>query len=110
MTVTVKAYNARTLLKGFIAATKKDPGEEGAITVWKQRPSGRFGYLPKQYANLAYFAATVDSSGILKFEIIRPEGKEVDQFTYAVYHGRLVEILLAHFPDQIIGVSATPAT
>ena len=107
MAIIVKTYNAAKLLHDFTEAVKKKPHSKGAVDVWEHRASGRFGYLPEQYAGLAYFEPKIESKTVLMFYLIKPREKVVDSYTYAVYHGRLVESLLAHFATQMIGIAAT---
>jgi hypothetical protein len=74
----------------------------GDITTWEATSQGSFTHTASsgQWKNKAWFRPTIDDKGIV-FNIIRPKGGKVSKEVYAVYHGRLSEMLLAHFDAEL---------
>jgi hypothetical protein len=62
-----------------------------------------------EYAGRAWFRAFPEPPGRLVLGLVPAEGGALGQDTYAAYHGRLVELLLAHFGGAATAVQVTPA-
>jgi hypothetical protein len=80
--------------------------DSGAIETWVYDKDGDFTHSPTQWKNQAWLRASL-SPGLLRFGIIGQEGKSISKEVYAVYHGRFVEMLLAHFDDAFSRAEAT---
>lgn len=50
----------------------------------------------KQWKGKAWLLPSVEGD-ILVFNIIKPQSQNISTVVYAVYHGRFIEMLLAHF-------------
>lgn len=84
---------------------------EGRINTWEETSAGLFTHKAAQWANKAWFKPVVIDDR-LRFNIIRPKGKEISVTTYGYYHGHLIETFLNHFDNQFTqgGASAKPTT
>ncbi len=80
----------------------------GTIVRW-QSTNNSFTYTgpPDWLKRKAWFKPTVLEREAIKFNIIRPEGKNVTKDIYAIYHGRFVTMLLSHFDSLIDSISLT---
>jgi hypothetical protein len=102
--------SAKDLLAQFRDRIQQtDP--EGKITTWEESSAGLFTHKAAQWANKAWFKAAIVEDR-LRFNIIRPEGKNISVTTYGYYHGHLIETFLNHFDNQFTqgGASAKPTT
>jgi hypothetical protein len=92
-----------TLIREAIAARR--------IQTWHLVQDVYITHSPPQFANQAFFKPVVQY-GALVFQIVTPEGGKVSVEIYAVYHGRLIEMLLAHLDKDFTQVyaSAMPIT
>lgn len=59
-----------------------------------------------QWNMAAWFKASLEPPSLV-FYILAPKGKKISTEVYAVYHGRLAEMLLAHFDDKFSEASAS---
>ena len=97
--------NASDLLAKFRSRIHQtDPA--GKITTWEETPSGLFTHKAAQWAHKAWFKAT-ETEDRLRFNIIRPKGKNISVTTYGYYHGHLIETFLNHFDKQFTQGMAT---
>lgn len=78
---------------------------ESHITTWAEI-NGYFTHTPYQWARKAWFRPSIQGNE-LRFAIIRPQGGVINREVYAVYHGRFVETMLAHFDYQFNSGYAT---
>jgi hypothetical protein len=86
--------------QALLAAMKKAI-DEGHITTWKYDSDGDFTHWPEQWRNKAWLRPNV-VSGELQFGILFPQGQQATKDVYAVYHGRFIEMAMAHF-DKSFG-------
>jgi len=98
--ITVNANRPSELLSAVKSGIKN-----GEIDTWQVTERGYFTHTPAsgQWRNRAWFKPVVEDS-FVRFNIIRPQGGSVGKETYAVYHGRFSEMLLAHFDTQITSI------
>jgi len=89
------------LLKEFKKAI-----DDGHIATWGYDSDGDFTHTAAQWKNLAWFRASPGSDRLL-FNIMRPQDGKVSAEVYAIYHGRLIEALLAHFDKDFTNGMAT---
>ncbi len=102
MAVFVRTSQPRTLLSAIKANI-----DSGHIDTWEYDSDGDFTHKPPQWRKKAWLRPVV-SEGMLAFGIVYPttvtaKSKEV----YAVYHGRYIEMLLAHFDEAFKDATAS---
>ena len=97
--------NPSSLLNAFDAAIAKGTGT-GSIITWR-KVDGYYTHTSTQWGGEAYFKASV-AVGQLRFNIIRPNNKNITVTAYGYYHGHLIETFLNHFDKSFSAVSATP--
>jgi len=86
------------LIKGSI--------DKGHITTWSYDSDGDFTHTPPQWKGKAWLSPSIEN-GVLLFSIISQNGIPLTTEYYAVYHGRFIEMLLAHFDKLFTSASAT---
>lgn len=106
MAVTASTSNPAALLGKIRVATK-----DGGIQTWHWVQENFLTHSPSQWTNRAFFRPQIQH-GALVFYIWPPEGEKVSAEDYAIYHGRLIEMLLAHFDHEFSQAfaSAQPIT
>ena len=102
MTIRVRTADPNELLQAI-----RDAIDRREIDTWEYDKHGDFTHTPTQWRKLAWLRPSA-SAGTLNFKLLKPEGRAVTDATYAVYHGRFIEMVLAHFNDQISQAEATP--
>jgi len=76
------------------------------IETWLVDSDGDFTHTPNQWQNQAWFRPSVGQDR-LEFYILGNRAHVMSKVTYAVYHGRFIEMLLTHFDERITRASAT---
>jgi hypothetical protein len=92
--------NPNGLLASFKEAIRK-----GHVETWSD-VNGDFTHTPPQWKGKAWMRPTVYANE-LRFSIIRPQNGSITSEIYAVYHGRFIETMLAHFDKQFSTGAAT---
>jgi hypothetical protein len=100
--LTFKTDKPNALLAAIKAAI-----DSKRITTWAYDTNGDFTHSPIQWANKAWMRPTVIAGTQLDFGVIRPRTSTISSEIYAIYHGRFVEMMLAHFDADFGSVSAT---
>lgn len=72
---------------------------EGEITTWTVDEVGNFTHRMPQWRGQAWFRPRV-VNGDLVFTTVAPSRKTISTETYAVYHGRFIEMLSAHLDSK----------
>jgi len=80
--------------------------DQKTITTWSYT-QGHFTHTPTQWVNKAWLKPVVDEGVALRFAIIHPTNGVVTSENYAVYHGRFIEMMLAHFDAEFTNADAT---
>ena len=101
MAVRVLCDDPQALLKKIRAAVRN-----GTVETWQLDAEGDFTHAPRQWVNQAWFRPNVLSKS-LDFNILGRTDKRMSRPAYAVYHGRFVEMLLAHFDEDFSDATAT---
>jgi hypothetical protein len=101
MAVVVQTPNPQALLEAIRLAIR-----QGKVETWSLDPDGDFTHSPEQWRHKAWFRPRV-ADGRIVFRILTPKNAVLSTATYAVYHGRFIEMLLAHFDSQFGLASAT---
>lgn len=70
----------------------------GRIVTWAEQ-DGYLTHSPSQWAKRAWLLPSV-GTGVLRFAIIKPKNQGITKEVYAVYHGRFLETMLAHFDSE----------
>lgn len=101
MAVFVYATDPPALLRAIRAAISN-----GTVETWSVDSDGDFTHSPTQWRLKAWLRPKVLEDRIV-FNIFPPQKSILGRETYAVYHGRFVEMLLAHFDLQFKNVVST---
>jgi hypothetical protein len=99
--VRATSSSPQELLNGINAAIRA-----GKIVTWQLDSDEDITHSPEQWKNKAWFRPVVEP-GVLVFKILGRKGSRMSKEAYAVYHGRLIEMLLEHFDLKVSDVSAT---
>lgn len=100
MAIKIKTNNASELLEDLKSAIKEDKIETWAYD------DGYFTHSPQQWKHKAWFKPQVKEEG-LNFGIYPPKSKSISSSIYAIYHGRFIEMMLAHFDNKFKKIEAT---
>jgi hypothetical protein len=72
--------------------------DDRRITTWSYDSDRDFTHTAEQWKDKAYLRPKVDTeNNLLKFGILTRKGQTITPEVYAIYHGRFIEMLLAHF-------------
>ncbi len=105
MAIIIKTKNADAILKVI-----RDGIKSKNIETWEEDPKDYFTHTTKdkQWYKKAWFRAVKDEkTEELRFAIYEPDGKGISRGVYAVYHGRFMEMLIAHCHKLFDFVSAS---
>jgi len=80
--------------------------DQGHVDTWKYDKDGDFTHTPMQWVSKCWLRPHI-SAGILTFTTLPPRGVALSNEIYAIYHGRFIEMLLAHFDSQFSDAEAT---
>lgn len=101
MAVYVKTENSQELLDKI-----KRSIDDGKIKTWKYDKDGDLYHSPDQWQYKGWLRPyTIDN--YLVFGIITPKNDVMTTLTYAIYHGRFIEMLLDHFDKDFEFVYAS---
>jgi hypothetical protein len=76
------------------------------VDTWSYDSDGDFTHTPVQWAKKAWLRPSLQP-GALVLNILNPTGVNLSKEIYGVYHGRFIEMLLAHFDDKFGDADAT---
>jgi hypothetical protein len=99
--VTIQTSTPQALL----AAIKKAIDGK-RIQTWSYDSDGDFTHTAPQWNRKAWLRPSVHS-GTLALSILPPNGTALSKEVYAIYHGRFIEMVLAHFDTEFTSGSAT---
>jgi len=91
--------------QGLLGAMKKAI-DDGHVTTWKYDTDGDFTHWPEQWRQKAWLRPKV-VAGELQFGILFPKNQQATKEVYAVYHGRFIEMAMAHFDASFARAVAT---
>jgi hypothetical protein len=80
--------------------------DENHIETWSYDEDGDFTHSVAQWNRRAWLRPVVQE-GCLILNILPPRGQKLSKEVYAVYHGRFIEMVLAHFDSACANVTAT---
>jgi len=101
MAVFVKCDNPRGLLQKIYRAI-----DDNDVKTWTYDDAGDLTHSAAQWEDRAWLRPRITEQGNLVLNIVAPQGG-VSTEVYAVFHGRFVEMLLAHFDKDIESARAT---
>lgn len=101
MSVTVFTSKPNALLTAIKKAI-----DDNKVETWAYDQDGDFTHSPDQWRQKAWFRPAVQQ-GMLVFGLLGPTDVTMTKTIYGVYHGRFIEMLLAHFDADFGNVSAT---
>jgi hypothetical protein len=90
---------------GLLASIKAEMGK-GSVVTWSVDTDGDFTHTPTQWAYTAWLRPSIQPDRLV-FVVLTPQGKKLGVETYAIYHGRFIEMLLAHFDSKFTQAQAT---
>jgi hypothetical protein len=91
---------------GLLADIKKAIDNK-TIDTWSYDSSDDFTHTPDQWRNEAWLRPNTDYVGELRFGIIGRKNVALTKEIYAIYHGRFIEMLLAHFDTKFTVATAS---
>ncbi|MBK6545755.1 MAG: hypothetical protein IPG12_10860 [Saprospiraceae bacterium] len=102
MAVYFKTNSPQRLLNLFKKAIA-----DNKIVTWTEK-DGYFTHDTKtdQWKGLAYFFPQVKPNALI-LNIIKPKDRTISSEVYAIYHGRVIETMLAHFDKEFSEANAT---
>lgn len=101
MAIIIKTKNPSGLLKSI-----KSKIDDKKIDTWSYDSDGDFTHTPDQWKNKAWLRPKV-YSGELRFGILGVKNEKLKTFTYGLFHGRFIEMLLNHFDSEFSEANAT---
>jgi hypothetical protein len=102
------AIRVSTTQPSSLLAAIKKAIDARHVDTWSYDSDGDFTHTPVQWAKKAWLRPTLQS-GALVLNILHPTGVSLSKEVYGVYHGRFIEMLLAHFDDKFGDAQATAA-
>jgi hypothetical protein len=93
---------------GALLAAIKQAIDAKKIETWSYDSDGDFTHTPPQWNKKAWLRPSVQS-GALVLNILNPRGVNLSTEIYGIYHGRFIEMLLAHFDTRFSGAEASAA-
>jgi hypothetical protein len=79
----------------------------GLITTWTYDEVGDFTHTPFPWKNKAWLRPEEQSDG-LQLTLVKTQNAPLTREIFAVYHGRFMEMLIAHVPTKYASATATP--
>jgi hypothetical protein len=104
MAINVTTGNGQALLAAIYKAI-----DDKKVDTWRYETHGSVKYLTHcadQWDEKAWLKSTVQAPGLV-LNIVKPKSTNISTVVYSVYHGRFIEMLLAHFDEQMSGAAAT---
>jgi hypothetical protein len=98
--LTVSTYSPNSLL-----AKIKRAIDDRKVVTWAYDADGDFFHTPEQWRKHAWLRPGIQS-GALNLSIVKNTRIPLTKEVYGVYHGRFLEMLLAHFRAVFLRASA----
>ncbi|MCW2106442.1 UNVERIFIED_ORG: hypothetical protein M2402_003624 [Rahnella aquatilis] len=96
MAVDFISSNPQDLLNKFNKAIEQEE-PKGKINTWvRSEDEEYYTHKAEEWNSKAWFKPSI-KDGVLTFNIIKPQNKNISTVTYAYYHGHLTETFLSHF-------------
>lgn len=94
MSIYVKCSNPRKLIDEI-----NEKIEDSSIDTWSVDKDGDYTHIAEQWKNHAWIHPIIETERVV-FAIWGRVNENLSVVDYAIYHGRFVEMLLAHFDHQ----------
>jgi hypothetical protein len=104
MALTIQTASPNALLTAI-----KHAIDEKHVETWSYDDDGDFTHTPTQWKNRAWLRPKVET-GALRFGLLGQQGVAMTKLIYGVYHGRFIEMLLAHFDESFSIAKASART
>ncbi|GAB4270748.1 MAG: hypothetical protein Kow0029_07820 [Candidatus Rifleibacteriota bacterium] len=91
--------------KALLAKIYKSIDDKKVLT-WKYDGAKDFYHTPEQWSGEGWFRPTI-APGLLVFGLIGRKDTQMTKMVYGAYHGRFIEMLLAHFDNEFTLACAT---
>jgi hypothetical protein len=101
MALIIETTRPQALLNSFKKAI-----DDKKVETWSYDADGDFTHSPEQLKSKAWLRP-IFVEGKLKFGIIKLANTNVSKLIYGIYHGRFIEMLLAHFDSEFSLATAT---
>jgi hypothetical protein len=101
MAVRVFCDNPTELLANIKGAIRA-----GTVETWSLDSDGDLTHSPQQWKNKAWFRPSVETEKVV-FYLLGQKTEKMSKEIYAIYHGRFIEMLLAHFDLKFSRATAT---
>jgi hypothetical protein len=81
------------------------------VRTWAYDTDGDFTHTAEQWIHRAWMRPRIENEKLI-FNVLTPQGQTLSTELYAIYHGRFIEMLLAHFDRSFTWAtsSALPKT
>jgi hypothetical protein len=88
----------------------KDQIKQGHIATWAYNGMGDFTQTAsgEQWKGKAWFRPKAEKNR-LRLRLLKPKDQGLVREVFAVYHGRFIEMLIAHVPGYFTDARATPS-
>ena len=100
MAIIVKTMSSKRLVNRIINMI-----DQNVIDTWSYDNDGDFTHVG-QWENKAWFTPEYGANEV-KFALLGRKGIDMTLMEYSVYHGRFIELLLNHFPNDIMALTVT---
>ena len=101
MAIYVSCKNPKDLLDKI-----KKSIDNGNIATWKYDEDNDFYHSPEQWFHSGWLRPHIETNELV-FGLLGPEGQTMSTLSYAIYHGRFIEMLLNHFDGDFDSVKAS---
>ena len=91
--------------RALLAAIKRSIDEK-IVRTWAYDTDSDFTHTAEQWKNQAWLHPR-EEPGSLILNVLTPQGDTLSTELYAIYHGRFIEMLLAHFDNKFIRATAS---
>jgi hypothetical protein len=100
------AVNFETSNPGVLLSAFKKAIDDGRVVTWSYDQDGDFTHTPEQWRYRGWLRPTL-YQGRLTMNFVGRNSDATTMEVYAVYHGRFIESMLAHFDKLFTGATAT---
>lgn len=90
------AIHLKTTTPRKLLTTYKKAIDDGDVVTWSYDLDGDFTHTVEQWNKKAWLRPAVVEKTELVLHILAPKGTTLSPATYAVYHGRMIELMLRH--------------
>ena len=100
------SISVETNSPGVLLAAIKKAIDGRHVETWQYDSDGDFTHSAAQWNRKAWLRPSTNA-GELRLTILPPKNAVITSEIYAIYHGRFIEMLLAHFDESFTRAGAT---